>query len=336
MSNKTNKFVSDEDLAYINKTKQNFIESGAINRSVLDRLHHITFFFDQEAETKDLSLDESTDIFRQVDQAITVFKNSNEAVYAHFQIQLGKILCIIDAHIKNYTEDVDSAVDKKKKFTEIAEQLFDTEAKRSNRYKLMQLARIPKIESYSFLGISRLKDLIPIISTIDSDDPLGTILEESGYEFSLKSDDDIKSFKHNVAKAANKVQLADLPIPIEENDLEIITKNKGIISTVNAKKIIASVNRGNSVNDAINNIVQVKKKKGSSPDLSPSYNKFEETCLHFTDMIEDILNDEYVPDYDGRSTATMLKVLYDLQSELIATWSANGKMNWKSFAKEME
>ncbi|TVM33672.1 hypothetical protein [Oceanidesulfovibrio marinus] len=336
MSDKTRRFISDEDLALIWQRKEAILNSAPFEKKTLDRLHHISFLFGDDERHVNLDLKEASEIYRDISEALVISKNMDAAVEAHIQIQLGKLLVMIQDHVNFYNKNIKSAYEKRISFDEASRNVFGSEISRSDRFKLKNVARIPKVEMYSFLGISKLKQIEPVTREIDSEDPIGDLLGSYGYEFKLENEDDFSFAGSIVIKAANKIKLEKNGVFADEYDIDILTKNHGSLSNKQVKMVAASVNRGNPISLAVESSIKKQSTKVTQVDISPSYNKFEETCLRLSDMIEDILDDEYLPDYDGSSTATMLKVLVELQNDLICAWSNKGKMHWTTFAKEVD
>jgi len=336
LSKKSKKFISDEDLALINQRKEAILNSAPFEKKTIDRLHHISFLFGDKERHENLDIKEASEIFKDISGALVISKNMNDAVEAHIKIQLGKLLIMIQDHVNFYNKNIKSSYEKRMSFDEASRNVFGSEVSRADRFKLKNVAKIPKVEMYSFLGISKLKQIEPVVRQIKSEDPIGDLLYSCGFEFKLKDETDISLISSMVSKAANKLLLEEENVYASKDDIEILSKSNKIISQKQLKMISASVNRGNPISLAVSSAVNKKSKKKIQIDISPSYNKFEETCLNLSDMIEDILEDEYLPDYDGSSTATMLKVLLELQRDLVNAWASKGKMHWPTFSKEVD
>lgn len=326
--------VSLEVLDQIRERSWLLLQSGPFKRTTMERLQHISFHYGDGMSHVGMALDEAVSIFNEVREALIISKNLDKAVYALVKIQLGKLLLMVKEHIRHYNKNMRDKSNKRETFDEVADRLFSSIAGRAARFNLMAVAKIPNVEAYAFLGITRLVALSNILKEMGEFDPIHELLEDSGYVFNLETEDDNNEFAFMVSKAANKRMLAEKNVPIDEANLTVVTNRakNNILTRKAVQQMSAVYKRTNSVDTAVTSSIKSTKPKTTSPDLSPSYNKLEETVLQLTDMLEDILDDGYSPkDFDGEITASMFATLASLQEEVFYAWSESPSMKWKGF-----
>lgn len=195
------------------------------------------------------------------------------------------------------------------------------------------------MEKWTFLGITRLEQIAPIVKDYDSDDPIGDILKKSNYKFNLESSENDADFALNFRKYLNLLKFKDVNLKASEEDLKSLTKAKsGIIPDSMIKKIRNAVTRGASVSAAISNIVAPKQQNiivlEDDLDYAPEYNELEETCYKLMSMCDAVIKDKYIPEYkdNDRSTWLMLQSVLASTTDLIEFW----EKYWKTFNKKDE
>lgn len=326
--------ISQETLDKIREYHWTQLEAGPLNKKTVERLHHISFHYRDGTTHAEMNLNEAVEILTEISRDLAVSTGLKMASEALYKIQYGKLLLMVEEHIQHHNKNITDATVKRETFEEISDRLFDSIGKRARRFDFMRVAKIPNVESYSFLGITRLVALANVLESIENPDPLQKLLSESGYEFKLENDDDTNEFVSLVSKAANRKLLADKKVIVDEQTLATITQQTkgGILPKSAVQKISSAVKRNNTIDSEVISSIQKTTKKSTSPDLSPSYNKLEETVLQLTDMMEEILDDGYIPDgYRGERTAYMFATLVSLQEEVFHAWSDSTKMKWAGF-----
>lgn len=324
----SHKVISSELLLKIKEYAWKKLESYPFDKTVLTELHHISFFYNDHEYTRNIDYDKVVDIIKRVQTLDTRLYNLDEASRALLRIQYGKLMLIAKECLEKYNENLTSESGKRKTWEDVSNILFNTIAKRSERFKLMNIARIPSVESYYFLGITRLKEIEPLVKDSESSDPIGELLVAAGYQFNIDEEFDQDNFISKVKVYANSLKLQQAQVPCTDYEVELITDQQGVITDKFAKKLKRAVNAGQSIPQLLKSSVPSSAiPKTPSVNMAPSYNEFEETILKLSEMVEDILDDNYIPDYSPELTAKWLKVYLQLNSDLVEFWSSK----WKDF-----
>lgn len=324
--NKTS-IISTEVLLKINEYARKKLEIYPFGKDCIAEMNYLTTLFNDEKFYDEVDYNSVVNVLQKIQNFDITSASLDESARAIIRIRQGKLILAARKLLIKHNKAHSTETEKKKKWEEVSEKLFGSIASKSERFKLMNIAKIPKVEAYFFLGISRLKEIVPLVSESKSDDPIGELLSKSNYTFSLSEELNIEDFIQKIKVAANCQKLDNANVPYVINEVEKITKNYGIVTDKFARKLKVASNAGSSITDIENkkNISNVKSKMLSFMD--PSYNKFDETVLQLSEMIEDILNDKYVPGYDPELTARWLMVLLQMNDELLSHWSAN----WSNF-----
>lgn len=328
----TSKMIAPKLLQQMKEYSWNKLEIYPFDKTCISQLRYITTFFNDKKIAEEIGYKELVNIVKEVQTLDTKTIALDEGSRAMIRIQLGKLMLMTKKCLAHHNKNIKSETEKKETWEIVSDSLFKTAASKSERFKLMNVASIPNVDAYFFLGITRLKEIEPLVRDSKSKDPIGEILTKSSYVFELEDEFDPDVFIRKLQVAVNCVKLEQAQVPYVPNEVEKLTQQHGIITDKFAKKIKVSVNAGASILDAI-------APKAPSPavsmsqtvNMAPSYNEFEETVLKLSGMIEDILDDSYVPDYDPELTAKWLKVYLQINKELIDFWSAN----WKDFDKKI-
>lgn len=329
--------ISADVLQQINKRAWQLLNSAPFKKTTLERIKFISSNYGNENFHINIDIDNAVSDIKEVLESLTVAKNMDMSAYAIIEIQLGKYMIMVKDAIKHRNKTKATETEKRLLFTKVSDDIFKSIGSSAKRYQLMRVAKIPNVESYSFLGITRLNSLAIALESIISSkslvgiDPVQALLAESGYTFKLENDEELENFSFLLEKAANKLMLKIKQVPIDEPNLAAITKSKGILNEKNIKLISSTFKRTGSINTACTSTIKKPAKNTYQEDLSPSYNRLEETILDLSDMIEDILDDRYCPDYHGETTANMFATLASLQEELFEAWSDSTHMKWKGF-----
>lgn len=317
----------------MNRYTRKKFDAYPFDKDVLKRLKHYSSSFNDASFIANIDIKDLSNVIVKAQIMENQIENLDESTYAFFKIQVGKLLNMAQSALKEYNKTLNSETEKKETWEIMSQRLFNTVAKRAERFKLMNLALIPKIEDYYFLGITRLRQLEPLVSGLTSPDPIGDLLSAAKYTFSIDEDLGSEKFKQIAEIAANSLTLKKHNIPFTDHEVENLSKKCGIIPQSQAKKIKASVSRGNSIAETIEKVKQPAPTVAApSVDMSPSYNEFEETCLKMTKMMEDILDDQYVPSYSPELTAKWLSVMSKLNSDLSDFWS----VKWADFERNIQ
>lgn len=326
----SHKVISPELLLKIKEYAWKKLECYPFDKAALTELHHISFFFEDSEYLNSLNYENIISIIEKVQLLEARLYNLDEASRALIKIQYGKLMIIAKECLAKHNEYIASETGKKETWEAVSNRLFNTIAKRSERFKLMNIASIPSVESYYFLGITRLKELEPLVKDSKSDDPIGELLTAAGYQFNIDEEFDPDVFEEKVKVYANILKLQQANVQVTDHEAKLITTEKGVITDKFVKKLKVAVNAGQSIPAVIKpSVPSPAVSKAPSVNLAPSYNEFEETILKLSGMVEDILDDNYIPDYSPELTAKWLKVYLQLNSDLVEFWS----LKWKDFTR---
>jgi hypothetical protein len=202
----------------------------------------------------------------------------------------------------------------------------------ARRYR-MKIAQIPSVERWFFLGLNRLMQIQPFVEDIETDDPIGTLLGSSEYKFCLESSSN-EDFGFMFKKYLNLTALSAAQLQLNDPVLEQLTKAypKPITAKL-AKNIVNGVKNGSSLHAVVARLVSKPSLVSSSEelfeevDMAPSWNTFDETCLKLQQMMEELVDNEIVPDYPSFVTSSALKGLISLAMDLDEHWNTN----WKDY-----
>lgn len=299
---------------------------------VLKKMKRYCLSADDQNFIEHLDINDLSSAIVQAQLMETRLTNLDESALAFIKIQIGKMLNMAQQSLKAYNKSLTTESQKKETWEAMSQRLFDTVAKRAERFKLMSLAKIPKVEDYHFIGITRLNQIVPVVSGSSSPDPIGELLLLAGFSYDIDEEIDVDRFKEIIEIGANSLILTKNNIPYTNSELVEISSKHGIIPQSYAKKIKVSVSRGNTISASIGKtLTPTPKLVAATVDMAPSYNELDETCLKLSKMMEDILDDQYVPPYHPELTAKWLSVLSKLNSDLLDFWS----VKWDKFERNI-
>jgi len=267
----------------------------------------------------------------------------DKAAKAYIDIQLGKLLIIIHDLKNQIKKTIKDPKEREELILKINEDLFLTKKSKSRRFDLRNVASIQNVDKYYFLGIELLIDVSRVVKEVKSNNPIEEILIESGFNYENLEDIDESKVSDKLKIGVNKIKFNKHNINIPTSILNSITKSQGIISDDKIKKLSNAMKKGTSLLDSVNSYFFKKTKESYSSDqvdVSPSWNRMEETCLQLMDMIEDRLDDnKNLPTYDPERTVKMFKTLLYMVNTLNAHWSEtwdNWSEIWESYDGEVE
>ena len=328
------KIIDQNVLEKINGYIKRQTTSGPFDEDDIEHLKQLLSSLPSGGVPSNFNIESFISIYRDVENKFEVLKNLDRAVYAYICILLGKCLNSITEYIDQLEAKIDTETSKKELRKQYSDALFGSDESRASRYNKQLVARIPGVESWSFLGITKLEQIAPIVKDYDSDDPIGDVLKESSYQFTLESSESDKDFTLNFRKYLNLLKFKVANLNASEEDLKSLTKAKsGIVPDSMIKKIQNAVTRGSSVSAAISNIVAPKQQNfialEDEVDYAPEYNELEETCYKLMSMCDAAIKDKYIHEYkdSDRSTWLMLQSVLAITTDLIEFW----EKYWKTF-----
>ena len=304
------------------------LEAYPNDKSFLPELHQLSSQFNNESVITSIDFNKVASLIKKVQILDVTLRNFDEACYASLRIQIGKLMLLVRSSIKHHNNNISKVTDKRKNWDTVSSEIFGSLASRSERFKLMNVASIPNVEAYSFLGIARLKEIESEASRISSVDPIGDILIKGRFQLDMDKEVDLEEFKRLIILGMNCLKLEKVGVHYTQNEIDQLTSDKGALSDKDAKLLKRGVDRGSNLLEiATTKVISPSVAKAPSVNVSPSYNELEETCLKLTHMMEDIMNDSYVPDYSPEITARVLSVLNGMTVELREFWASR----WKDF-----
>jgi len=271
--------------------------------------------------------------YEYFDSMIDSLQKKDEAFYAYGSIMLGKILNSFKKTLKHQQSRLKTQTEKRKIQEEFDALLFKKKISSETKRYRMRIAEIPLVERWFFLGINRLIQLQPLVRNIKTTDPIGTLLGSSAYKFTLENSLN-EDFGFIFKKYLNATTLSPIRDSISDAPLEKLTNAfpKTIPKEIQ-KKIINGVKSGVSFKGIVNTLIaknNIQSPEGmtyTEPDLAPSWNLFDETCLKLQGIMEDILLNKVIPDYPPFITGAALLSLISLADDLKEFW----KHNWEEF-----
>ena len=322
------------------------LSSYPVDQDLISKVKSLTSEENTGSSIDSFDIDFIIDIRTKFNSNILKITRHDRAAITYLKIQDAKILYIISQYIKEIQKTKVTMTEKKLVKVEIGKKLGIGEKFSSTEWKLISVARIPFVENFCFLGIETLKNIAPVIDTIRSSNPILYLLFHGGYVYNDLHDIDEKELSYLVKRGANKYNLDASGINLSEANLDLVTKSSNIIPAMTVLRASVGTLVGLDEDKIVENLLPKSKTTSTtsiSPSIlpptanptlpmtasksAPSYNQFEETCLRLVGMMEDIVDDGYVPTHEGDRAATNLKLLLYSMTDLIEHW----KSSWPTF-----
>lgn len=341
--NKKISIISKDEEENLKNYLLNKFEAYPIDKDALVRVLYLTATHRYNSELGIENIDELVSLKIRLELSSNKMERYDKAAKAYIDIQLGKILILIRDITKKLKNIIKDPVEREKIVLKINENLFPTKKSKSRRSDLRNVASIPSVEKFYFLGIELLIEISRVVKDINSNNPIEEILAESGIDFENleKIDEEQRVFLLKVG--VNKIKFDKKSLNIPKYLLESITKEKGIVSEDSVKKMVNAVKKGASLFDAVDSFYLKKPKQVyflEDIDAAPLWNRMEETCLQLMDMIEDRIDDNRnIPVYSPERTAKMFKTLLFLLNTLNSHWSKtwdNWSECWEDYDGDFE
>uniref|UniRef100_I2PWX3 Uncharacterized protein n=1 Tax=Desulfovibrio sp. U5L TaxID=596152 RepID=I2PWX3_9BACT len=323
--------ISSQEEENLNNYLLKKFESYPIDKEALDKVLYLSATYKKSFDFNFDNIGEIISLKTRLELSSNKMEVYDKAAKAYIDIQLGKILIIIHDIINKLKLKVPDPVEREKIILKINEDLFPTKKSRSRRSDLRNVAAIPNVEKFYFLGIELLIEISRVVKDLNSSNPIEDIILESGIDYQNLDDLDEEKRSFMLKLGVNKIKFQKKSINIPSNILESVTKSFGIISEDSVKKVSNALKKGSSIIDVVDNFYFKQPKQLYSIediDMAPSWNRMEEVCLQLMDMIEDRIDDgRNQPNYSPERTAKMFKTLLFLIDALNAHWSKNWN-NW--------
>lgn len=340
------KIIPREAFEKLNGYIEKKLESYPVDQDLIAKVKNLTSEENTGASIDSFDIDFIIDLRTKFNSNIVRITRHDRAAITYLKIQDAKMLYIISEYIKEVQKTKATMTEKNLVKEEIGKKLGVGGKFSSTEWKLVSVAKIPFVENFCFLGIDTLKNLAPVVDTIRSGNPILYLLYYGGYIYNELQDLDEKELSFLVKRGANKFQLKNTGISLSDANIDLITKNSNIITAMDALHVSISAMLELDEEHIVSYLLQKSKKTSTTatntsilpptanPAIptttkgsAPTYNQFEETCLRLTRMMEDIVDDGYVPTHDGEVTATYLKLLIYCMTDLIEHW----KSSWPTF-----
>lgn len=340
------KIIPREAFEKLNGYIEKKLESYPVDQDLMAKVKTLISEENIGSSIDAVDIDFIIDLRTKFNSNIVKLIRHDRAALTYLRIQDAKILYIISEYIKQVQNTKATMTEKNLVKEEIGKKLGVSGKFSSTEWKLISVAKIPFVENFCFLGIETLKNLAPVVDTIRSPNPILHLLYFGGFVYNELVDIGEKELSFLVKRGANKFELEKSGVSLSDANIDLITNAVNIMSW--KASLQASVGAMLNMNeDQIVNVILKNDKKRASPAIitpvvpqtanpaiptttkgtAPTYNQFEETCLRLTRMMEDIVDDGYVPTHDGEVTATYLKLLIYCMTDLIEHW----KSSWPTF-----
>lgn len=329
-----NKIIENSQNEDIKKYIYKKLQEHPMDLEIVTKVLNKTIDFETIKINSSQGLEELVQLKNSFEKNIVRMTNYDKATKAFLDIQTGKLLIIINNTLKEIKKSHVKATDAEYERIKLIDKLFKTKQSKARHYDLLKVAKIPFVENFCFLGIELLVELARVTNEIKSDNPILTILHEDGYKYDSEKEDTHEDFARQIKLGVNKLKFMSSNITLGHEILEKITNSNGIVSKKQIERIEKALKRGTSLDNSLELCFFKDKNDYSfrnttfdsstgiiSVDISPSYNQLEETCLKLTDMMEDILSDNYVPDHSPERFSSMLEVLHFTNKELMDYWA---------------
>lgn len=300
------------------------IDASPFDVETLKALEDITDHFREITYEDALDIDISEKILNKTIKTIDAYSNLTLSVNAYVEIKIAKLINMIESKTERTKKSIKSFKEKEIYGSFVKDKIFKAYPRRRAKYFYMKkIASINNIEGYCFLGITRLRKLSSFID-YDSLDPIGDIFNKYGYKFSIDKTEEDEDFILKFSIIENSEKLQKIGLTPSLASIESYTKKNGVIEASETIKFRTRVKNGQSI-DALLEGAHAEKQKPE--DAAPAYNQFEEIYLKLIDIIDDILENDYVPEFDPYEYKIMMHVLQSMNSDLYRFWVES----WEGF-----
>lgn len=313
-------FTTTEDYRIYLDYFKNTLRSSPFDSSSIKEIEDLTNDFWDQKKSITYDIKEVEILLKNLRESLAVFKNSNKAIEAYIEIKITKLMILIENDLIKKKNTLITEKEKNELALSIRNRLFPERAKKpSTYYALKKTASIKNVEAYCFLGKTKLRDLSSVID-MALDDPIGSFFAKHGFKFDIREILSDEDFSLKIYTMVNTELLNNYNLFPTMESVEEYTKRNQKLTNKAIINISNKINATHTVNDILTDTTPVIKDK-KEQDKSPSYNKFEEHCLKLMDMMEDIINDDYAPEFETPAFKVLLEVLHDMNSELYNYWS---------------
>ena len=300
------------------------INASPFDIETLKSLEDITEHFKEIAYEDSLDIDLSEGILTKAIKTIDTYSNLSLAVNAYIEIKIAKLIIMIESQVERTKKSIKSYKEKENYGFLVKEKIFKLFPRRRAKYFYMKkIASINNVEGYCFLGITRLRQMSRFIVN-DSLDPIGDIFNKYGYKFSIDKTEDDEDFIFKFSIIENSEKLLKIGLTPSLGSIENYTKKNGVMEPSDTIKLKTKVNTGQAIDDLLES---AQTRKDKNEDTDPMYNKFEETYLKLIDIIDDIFEQDYVPDFDPFEYKIMMHILQSMNNDLYRFWVES----WEGF-----
>jgi hypothetical protein len=317
-------FTSPDDYISFRSFLSTTIKASPFDVETLKDLEDITEHFREIAYEDSLDIGNSEIILNKTIKTIDTYSNLSLAVNAYIEIKIAKLISMIESQTERTKKKIKSYKEKDDYGYFVKNKIFKVYPRRRAKYFYMKkIASINNVEGYCFLGITRLRQLSSFVGS-DSLDPIGDIFNKYGYKFSIDRTEDDEDFVFRFSVIGNSEKLQKMGLAPSLQSIENYTKKNGALETSDTIKFKTKVNAGQTIDELLENTHTGKEK---TEDSAPIYNQFEETYLKLIDIIDDIFEKDYVPDFDPYEYKIMMHVLQSMNSDLYRLWVES----WEGF-----
>lgn len=331
-----NLIISDQEEERLNQYLLKKFESDPVDKEALDAALYLSLSYKRSDDFNYQELENIVALSKRLEISSTKMEKYDKAAKAYIDIQNGKLLTIIHDIKNKLKKQIPDPVEREKIILKINEDLFPTKKSKSRRSDLRNVASIPNVDKFYFLGIELLVEISRVAKGIVSNNPIEDILIESGISYDNFDTLDEDKIALMIKFGVNKIKFSKKAVNIPPQILETLTKSNGIVSEDSIKKVSNALKKGTSLIDAVDSVYLEKPKQVfylEDIDVAPLWNRMEETCLQLMDMIEDRIEDgRNQPNYSPERTAKMFKTLKYLVDCLNSHWADT----WPGWSEEWE
>lgn len=354
---KLNAIIPKEFFRKLNGYIEDKLSSYPVDQGILGKIRNATAETNFANPVNEYDIDYIIDLRNNFHNNIAKIEMHDKAAITYLKICDGRMLNIISDYLKYCKSQKKTATEKKLVEFEIRKRFGLGEKFKSTDFKLMQVAKIPFAEDFCFLGIEILKELASTVFELQSQNPLLHMLYYGGYIYNENNEINQNELTEMIEKGVNVYKFnMQRGLCVSDDNLSLITKSIGIVNdsdvesfvinhmvdieedknieillAKNDKKIKSGV-----VNKSDNDLVDFDFVMQAQPlprsPSAPSYNKFEETCLSLTEMMEDIIDDQYIPTVGAYRMASNMQILFYTMIETLKFW----KDSWKEFDENFD
>lgn len=354
---KLNAIIPKELFRKLNGYIEDKLSSYPVDQGILEKIRNVTAETNFAHQTNEYDIDYIIGLRNDFQKNIVKIEMHDNAAIAYLKICDGRMLNRISDHLKYCKSQKKTATEKKFVELEIRKKFGLGEKFKSTDFKLMQVARIPFVEDFCFLGLEILKKLASTVSELQSQNPLLHMLYYGGYTYNENNEINQNELAEMVEKGVNAYKFnMQRGLCVSDENLSLITKFIGIVNDSDVEsfminhmvdieedkniEILLAMNdkkvKSGAVNKSDNDLVDFDFVMQTQPlprsPSAPSYNKFEETCLSLTEMMEDIIDDRYIPNAGAYRMASNMQILFYTMIETLKFW----KDSWKEFDENFD